>query len=381
MTETHTQGSTTGAINDSSENVDFIRANTVPGNKSYADVAMSRKTKNGIIQKVIVFGDSIIRGIRVREFNQQVKNGYAKFKSFPGCNSKEMLHYIEPTLETGFYDSAILHVGVNDLLNNKSPSSTDDLVSNLVKIVNKCKSFGVMDLFVSGIAFNKRLPYAVIKKVNEKIVDMCKKNGIVFIDNGNISNMDLYQDGLHTLERGKCLLANNFIFVLNNFLNIHTHYPFLEKNTHHPPVKEGNIGLVSSEFEAIRENRLKYVNNPLIGYLNINSLRNKIVGLKGIILELILDYLVLSETKMDQSFPAAQFYIKGYEVRVRRDRDKHGSGLIEFIKNGFISKSLKEYETKQSESICSEFAIANRKWICLNIYRPPNQNNINTFFD
>ena len=84
MTETHTQGSTTGAINDSSENVDFIRANTVPGNKSYADVAMSRKTKNGIIQKVIVFGDSIIRGIRVREFNQQVKNGYAKFKSFPG---------------------------------------------------------------------------------------------------------------------------------------------------------------------------------------------------------------------------------------------------------------------------------------------------------
>ena len=51
---------------------------------------------------------------------------------------------------------------------------------------------------------------------------MCKKNGIVFIDNGNISNMDLYQDGSHLLERGKCLLANNFIFVLNNFLNIHT---------------------------------------------------------------------------------------------------------------------------------------------------------------
>ena len=49
-----------------------------------------------------------------------------------------MLCYIEPTLETGFYDSAILHVGVIDLLNNKSPSSTDDLVSYLVKIVNKC---------------------------------------------------------------------------------------------------------------------------------------------------------------------------------------------------------------------------------------------------
>ena len=71
----------------------------------------------------------------------------------------------------------------------------------------------MIDLFVSVIAFNKRIPYAVIKKVNEKITDMCKKNGIVFIDNGNISNMDIYQDGLHLLERGKCLLANNFIFV------------------------------------------------------------------------------------------------------------------------------------------------------------------------
>ena len=73
------------------ENVDFIRTNRVPGNKSYADVAMSRKTKNGITKKVIVFGYSIIRGIRVREFNQQVKNGYAKFKSFPGCNSKGII--------------------------------------------------------------------------------------------------------------------------------------------------------------------------------------------------------------------------------------------------------------------------------------------------
>ena len=83
--------------------------------------------------------------------------------------------------------------------------------------------------------------------------------------------------------------------------------------------------------------------------------------MREIILELSLDYLVLSETKIDQNFPTAQFYIKEYEVRARRDRDKHGDGLIEFVKNGIISKRLKEYETKQSESICSEFTIANRK--------------------
>ena len=87
---------------------------------------MSRNTKNSIVKKVIVvFGDSIIRGIRLRNFNQRVKNSYAKFKSFSGCNSKEILHYVEPTLETGFYDSAILQVGVNDLLNDKLSRSTN----------------------------------------------------------------------------------------------------------------------------------------------------------------------------------------------------------------------------------------------------------------
>ena len=33
------------------------------------------------------------------------------------------------------------------------------------------------------------------------------------------------------------------------------------------------------------------------------------------------------------------------------------------------------------KSIYSEFTIASRKWIWLNIYRPPNPNNMNTLFD
>ena len=76
----------------SSKSFDRIRTNTVHGNKSYVYAAMSCNAKNGITKKVIVFGDSIIRQIKVRDLNQQVKNGNAKFKSSPGYNSKEMLH-------------------------------------------------------------------------------------------------------------------------------------------------------------------------------------------------------------------------------------------------------------------------------------------------
>ena len=54
-----------------------------------------------------------------------------------------------------------------------------------------------------------------------------------------------------------------------------------------------------------------------------------------------LDYLVVSETKLDSSFPSARFHINGYKVRARRDRGKSGDGLIEFIRKSFICKRLK----------------------------------------
>ena len=52
----------------------------------------------------------------MRDFKQRVQNSFAKFKVINGFDSKEMFHYVEPTLETGSYNTAIVHVGVNDLL-------------------------------------------------------------------------------------------------------------------------------------------------------------------------------------------------------------------------------------------------------------------------
>ena len=136
-----------------------------------------------------------------------------------------------------------------------------------------------------------------------------------------------------------------------------------------------------TDLETLGQHRLKYINNPLISYLNINSLRNKIVDLREIMRKLSPDYLVLSETKLDDSFPNAQFYIDNYEIRARRDRDKHGGGLIEFVRRGFICKRLPNFETKHSESICSELLIAKKKWLIMSIYRPPTSENLNLFFD
>ena len=70
-----------------------------------------------------------------------------------------------------------------------------------------------------------------------------------------------------------------------------------------------------TDLQIMYESRLKYPRTPLIGYLNINSLRNKIVDVREVFGKLQLDFFVLSEAKLDDSFPSAQFYIENFEIR------------------------------------------------------------------
>ena len=67
---------------------------------------------------------------------------------------------------------------------------------------------------------------------------------------------------------------------------------------------------------------------------------------------LFLDYIILSETKIDQIPLTDQFKVIGYEISARRDRD-----------NG-------------PECLFSELTFNKKKWICFRTYRPPESSNL-----
>ena len=62
----------------------------------------------------------------------------------------------------------------------------------------------------------------------------------------------------------------------------------------------------------LQNDRMNFLHNRLIGYLNINSFRNKVIDLGEILKDLPLDYLVISETKLDESFSNSQLKLDGY---------------------------------------------------------------------
>ena len=147
-------------VNQFPENQDaYFKPSVVPGNRSYAESVQS-------LRKVIIFGDSFPRGIRIHEFNSLVR---AMLKSFPRASSKELLHCVDPTLKDGIYNTAIIHVGVNDLLNNKNTNKVDELVNNLKSTAIKCISNGIAKVVVSGIVINNRMSDSFVGDVNKKI--------------------------------------------------------------------------------------------------------------------------------------------------------------------------------------------------------------------
>ena len=160
---------------------------------------------------IIAFSDSTASFTRNSRsnFNNELKEDRARFKCFPGATSNDLLFYIEPTPGEGRFDTAIIHVGINDLLNNTA--GTEVLLQNILNIAARCKMHGINKIFLSSVPNTHKGSSDLIVKLNLDISNICKSNRFHFIGNNNKSMNFLYKVDLHLLYSGKELLALMFI--------------------------------------------------------------------------------------------------------------------------------------------------------------------------
>ena len=135
-------------VNNSPENHhDFRRLKTAPGENSYSKVVKDHK---GNEKNILIFSNSIANFNRntKAKINKSIRSGRVKFRNFPGATSGELLHYMDPTLAKGNYDTAIVHFDINDI-NDISSAKVENLVFNLEKIVIKLKKYGIKNVYMS----------------------------------------------------------------------------------------------------------------------------------------------------------------------------------------------------------------------------------------
>ena len=119
--------------------------------------------------------------------------------------------------------------------------------------------------------------------------------------------------------------------------------------------------------------RLKNYNKVIIGNININSIGNKFEQLKKLMKDNI-DILVITETKIDDSFTTAQLMIDGYSKPYRKDRDVHGGGILIYVRENILSKELDKHSFPcDVEGIFIELNFRTTKWLLLGTYHPPSQ--------
>ena len=53
----------------------------------------------------------------------------------------------------------------------------------------------------------------------------------------------------------------------------------------------------------------------------------------------VLNVLMITETKLDDSFPEQQFHIEGFNIPFRLDRNRYGGGLLLYVRN-YINAAL-----------------------------------------
>ena len=111
----------------------------------------------------------------------------------------------------------------------------------------------------------------------------------------------------------------------------------------------------------------------IVGYLNINSVRNKFDALREIVSQ-NLDILMIAETKIDASFPTGQFALEGFATPFRLDRNANGGGLLVYIRSDIPAHRLDSFNFSDGiECISFEINLRKKKWVLFSVYRPPNQ--------
>ena len=105
-----------------------------------------------------------------------------------------------------------IHVGVNDLIKDNSQSNIEKYISNVEKMVQKCRNYGVKKIFISSLVFSTKVSLSMLKQIHKKLVEMSGFLDFEYLDDRNIRGFCLYKEGLHLLEE-----ANNFLFYLNRY--------------------------------------------------------------------------------------------------------------------------------------------------------------------
>ena len=183
--------------------------------------------------------------------------------------------------------------------------------------------------------------------------ELSKEKNIFLIDNSRkIKAQHLNKGKLHLTKYGSRILSNNFVNEISKVL----HWQ-IDRGNSNANVEECNFkdDLTAKKYGecniTLKTIRSDNANKLVFAHLNINSIRDKFefsaTQVKGKIV-----VLMISETKIDESFPKGNFLIEGFSTPCRLGRDSKGRGIMLYVRADiwFSSNGSDSYEENFQEN-------------------------------
>ena len=157
-----------------------------------------------------------------------------------------------------------------------------------------------------------------------------EKNIFLIQHDKTITTRRLNGSKLHLNKRGIKILSNTFIESISNIV----HWQSILHIPDNCLIDEYNANL--NFKEKLRTIRKRNIDKIIVAHLNINSFRNKFNSLISQITGSI-DILMISETKLDETFLIDQFIIEGFSVLYRADQNGSGAEIMLFVREDIPS--------------------------------------------
>ena len=134
-------------------------------------------------------------------------------------------------------------------------------------------------------------------------------------------------------------------------------------------------------LSLVKDFKMKYPKNMIIGHYNVNSVRNKMTEVGALLYFDLVHILCICETKLDSSFPKAQFEINGYKQH-REDRNADGGGIMIYVNEFIPHKKLTDFTGVHLdiEFMTIELHLKSGKCCLFYVYKPPKVSQ-NIFYD
>ena len=238
-----------------------------------------------------------------------------------------------------------------------SNRSSDEIAKAIVDLVSELKSakFGVSisSIVMRVIELNKKG-----SQVNHHLKEMCNRKNVFLIDHSKkFKAIHLNSSRLHLNRKGANILSSSLKQHILEAFNSQLLCNTLCCNFYESDFEENE----SSNLKQTKENCRNVLNSLrkdnldklIFSHLSINSIRNKFYYLSEHIRGNV-DILLVSKTKIDDSFLQSQFNIDVFSAPYRLDRNCLVGGLLLFVRDFNVTDN--EHHMK---SFCENYGLRN----------------------